>query len=181
MMRQVTFILQTSTDPAALAEPVRAIVREVDPSLPVYNARTYDAAVARTVARPRFTALLLSVFAAFGLALGALGVYGVLAYTVAERTHELGIRRALGAPAGGLVRLMLWRGLTPVVVGVGAGVLTALALSGLLQEQLFGIAPTDKATYVATVVGVLATSIAACLIPTRRALRVSPVVALREY
>jgi putative ABC transport system permease protein len=179
-MRQVSFVLRTQGDSALIAAPARAAIRDLDPALPLYAIRTYDAAIATAVAQPRFITLLLSALAAFGLALGVVGVYGVLAFTVAERTHEIGIRRALGAPANGLVRLMLVQGLSPVLVGVGAGCLAALSLSGLIRSQLFGISPTDPATYAAVAIGVMVAAAVACLVPTYRALRVSPLTALRD-
>jgi putative ABC transport system permease protein len=179
VMRQVTLVLQADGDPAALPGSVRSVIRELDPMLPVYSTRTFDAAVASSVAQPRFTTLLLTVFAGFGLALGVLGVYGVLAFTVAQRTAEIGIRRALGAPAARLVRLMLVQGLAPVVTGIAAGTIIALWASRLLPE-LFGIEPTDTTTYVVVAVGVLAAATIASLAPTRRALRVSPLTALRD-
>jgi putative ABC transport system permease protein len=179
-IRQATFVLRSDRDPSLLGAALRGVIREVDPSLPVYAVRTYEGAVAQSVARPRFATLLLAVFATFGLGLGWLGVYGVLAYTVAERTVELGIRRALGAPSSGLIRLVLVQGLRPVFVGVGAGLLTAAAASGVLRAQLFGVSPTDPATYVVVATGVLAAALLACMTPTLRALRVSPLAALRD-
>ena len=179
-MRQVTFVLQTSIDAATLAGPVRSTVRELDPALPPYEARTYDAAISSAVAQPRFAALLLSSLAAFGLALGALGVYGVLAFTVTERTHEIGLRRALGAPTSQLVRMILAQGLTPALAGIVVGLITALAARNVMRTQLFGISPTDTGTYLAVAVGVMIAALVACLVPLTRALRVSPVTALRE-
>jgi ABC-type antimicrobial peptide transport system permease subunit len=107
-------------------------------------------------------------------------VYGVLAYTVAERTQEIGLRRALGAPAGQVLRLVLSQGLTPVVLGIGLGIGATLAARKVLETQLFGISPTDVQTYVLVATGVLAAAVLACLVPARRALRVSPLVALRD-
>jgi putative ABC transport system permease protein len=179
-MRQVTFVLQTAVDAATLAPTVRAAVRSLDPALPPYDARTYDAAISSAVAQPRFAALLLSSLAAFGLALGAIGVYGVLAFTVTERTHEIGLRRALGAPTSQLVRMILAQGLTPALAGIVVGLITALAARDVIRTQLFGISPTDTGTYLAVAVGVMIAALVACLVPLTRALRVSPATALRE-
>jgi putative ABC transport system permease protein len=179
-MRQVTFALRTDGDPMALAGSLRGAIREIDPALPVSPIRTFDEGVARTLAQRRFTALILSMFAVFGLGLGVLGVYGVLAYTVAERTQEIGLRRALGAPAGRVLRLVLAQGLTPVVVGIVLGIGATLSARSVLETQLFGISPTDVQTYALVAAGVLAAAVLACLIPARRALRVSPLVALRD-
>jgi putative ABC transport system permease protein len=179
-MRQVTFALRTDGDPMALAGGLRGAIREIDAGLPVSPIRTFDEGVARTLAQRRFTALILAVFAVFGLGLGVLGVYGVLAYTVAERTQEIGLRRALGAPAGRVLGLVLSQGLAPVALGIVLGIGTTLWASGVLETQLFGISATDFQTYALVAVGVLAAAVAACLLPARRALRVSPLVALRE-
>ena len=179
-MRQVTFVLRTDGDASALASPLRGAIRELAPALPVSPLRTFDEGVASTLAQRRFTALLLAVFAAFGLGLGVLGVYGVLAYTVAERTQELGVRRALGAPAGSVLRLVLAQGLPPVVVGIGLGIGVTISARRLLATQLFGISATDPVTNAVVAAGVLAAAVLACLVPARRALRVSPLVALRE-
>ena len=179
-MRQVTFALRSDGDPMALAASLRGVIRDIDPALPVSPIRTFGDGVARTLAQRRFTALILTVFALFGLGLGVLGVYGVLAYTVAERTHEIGLRRALGAPAGRVLRLVLSQGLTPVAVGIVLGIGATIAASSVLETQLFGISPTDAQTYALVAAGVLAAAVLACLIPARRALSVSPLVALRD-
>ena len=178
-MRQMTFVLRSDGDPTALGAPLRAVIKGIDPALALSGIRTYDDAVGSSVAQRRVTASLLALFAVFGLALGLVGVYGVLAYTVAEQTQELGIRRALGAPGGSLVRLMLVQGLLPAVAGIVVGVGAALAASRLLGSQLFGISPTDATTYLVVVGVVLVAAVGACLLPTRRALRVSPLTALR--
>ena len=179
-MRQVTLALRTDGDPMALAGALRGVVREIDAGLPVSPIRTFDEWVARTLAQRRFTALILAVFAVFGLGLGVLGVYGVLAYTVAERTQEIGLRRALGAPAARVLGLVMSQGLAPVAVGIALGIAATISASSVLETQLFGISPTDLQTYVLVAAGVLAAAVLACLLPARRALRVSPLVALRE-
>ncbi len=179
-MRQVTFALRADGDPMTLANSLRGAIREIDPALPVSPIRTFDEGVARTLAQRRFTALILSMFAVFGLALGVLGVYGVLAYTVAERTQEIGLRRALGAPAGRVLGLVLSQGLAPVAIGIALGIGATLSARSVLESQLFGISPTDVQTYALVAAGVLAAAVLACLIPARRALRVSPLVALRD-
>jgi putative ABC transport system permease protein len=179
-MRQVTFALRTDGDAASLSAPLRGTIREIDPALPVSPVRTYDEGVAQSVARRRFTSLILAVFALFGLGLGVLGVYGVLAYTVAERTQEIGLRRALGAPAGRVLQMVLAQGLVPVALGIALGIGATISARSVLETQLFGISPTDAPTYALVAAGVLAAAILACLIPARRALRVSPLVALRD-
>jgi hypothetical protein len=177
----MAFVIRTagaSPGPEGLAPALRAIVKDLDPAIPVFSVTSYTDAVAGSVARPRFTSTLFALFASIGLILGAIGIYGVLAYTVAERTREIGIRRALGAPAGRLVRLILRQGMAPVVAGVVVGLGLALAGSRYLESLLFGVSTSDPSTYAGVAVAVLVTALLACLAPIRRALGVSPSVAL---
>jgi hypothetical protein len=177
----MSFVIRTagaSPGPEGLAPALRAIVKDLDPAIPVFSVTSYTDAVAGSVARPRFTSTLFALFASIGLILGAIGIYGVLAYTVAERTREIGIRRALGAPAGRLVRLILRQGMAPVVAGVVVGLGLALAGSRYLESLLFGVSTSDPSTYAGVAVAVLVTALLACLAPIRRALGVSPSVAL---
>ena len=158
---------------------LRAIVHDLDPGLPVFDMQTVDSIIDRSVARPRFTTLLLTVFALIGTVLGATGIYGVLAYTVTRRTQEIGIRRALGAPAGRLVRDIITGGMQPVVAGLAFGLVGSFWTGRLLTTQLFGVSAGDAATYAIAVFAVIIVSLLACVLPARRALRVSPIVALR--
>ena len=166
-----------SVDNATAA--LRGIVRELDPRLPVFDVQTVDSIIDKSVARPRFTTLLLTLFALIGTILGATGIYGVLAYTVTRRTQEIGIRRALGAPAGRLVRDIIRGGMLPVVVGLVLGLIGSFWTSRLLTTQLFGVSANDAETYAIAVVAVIGVSLLACVLPARRALRVSPIIALR--
>lgn len=166
--------------PESLVAGLRTVVQALDPAIPLYGVTTYADAIGGSIARPRFTSMLFAVFASIGLILGAIGIYGVLAYTVAERTREIGIRRALGAPAGRLARLILRQGMAPVVAGVVVGLGLALAGSRYLESMLFGVSTSDPSTYVGVAAGVLVTALLACLAPIRRALGVSPSVALTE-
>ena len=133
-MRQLTFALRTDGAPIALAESLRRAVREIDPALPVSPIRTFEDGVAQTLAQRRFTSVLLTMFAGFGLGLGVLGVYGVLACTVAERRQEIGLRRALGAPGARVLLLVLSQGLTPVVVGILVGIGATLSARSVLGD-----------------------------------------------
>lgn len=178
--RSMSVMLRVSGSPEALIPSVRAAVREIDPSLPLFDVQSVDSVIDRSVARPRFTTLLLALFALIGAVLGASGIYGVLAYTVARRTQELGIRRALGAPSQSLVADILLRGMQPVAIGLVAGIVGSFWATRLLQTELFGISPTDPSTYVVATAGVLLVSLAACAIPAARALRISPIAALRS-
>ena len=166
-------------DPERLAAAARAEVRRLDPRLPVAQLRTMEEVVAGALAAPRFLTLLVGLFAVVALALAAIGTYGVLAYAVAQRTRELGLRVALGAQAADVRRMVLGEGARLAGLGLGLGVAGALAARQLLASQLFGVAPTDLATF-AGVVGLLAAvALAACYLPARRATRVDPLTALR--
>ena len=178
--RNSTLSIRTSTnDPEALTAAVVHAVHEVDKDLPVNEVITLENMLAREASPRRFNAILLSVFAALALVLAATGVYGVLSYAVSQRTHEVGIRMALGARRRDLLSLFMGQGMKLVLLGLGIGLGGAFALTRLMSSLLFGVSTTDTATFVAvglilSVVGVLA-----CYLPARRATRVDPLVALR--
>jgi putative ABC transport system permease protein len=177
--RSMAVLVRTDASAANAGAMVRNAVRAIDPALAVFDVQTVDSIVDQSVARPRFTTFLLALFAAIGIVLGATGIYGVLAYTVSRRTQEIGIRRALGAPTSDLLRDVISGGMRPVAVGLVLGLIGSFWTGRLLTTQLFGVSPTDATTYAIAVVGVLAVSLLACVLPARRALKVSPVVALR--
>ena len=152
----------------------------LDPALPVANLSTMEDVVRRSIARPRFIALLLSIFAGAALFLAAIGIYGVLSYSVAQRAQELGIRMALGADRRRILRLVMSQGLLLALAGVAAGVAISLALSRLIASLLFGVAPTDPLTYGGVVALLGAVAIAACALPAARAARVDPLIVLRS-
>src|SRR5262245_39989827 len=139
-----------------------------------------DGVFADSVSRQRFLSLLLGIFAGVALLLAAIGTYGVLSYLVTERQREIGIRVALGASAGGIVRLVLRQGMAITIAGIVAGVVGALALARVTQSLLFGVSPTDPATYVGVGSVILVVALLACLIPAQRAMRVDPLVAIRN-
>ncbi|MGH9720085.1 MAG: ABC transporter permease [Bryobacteraceae bacterium] len=173
------FIVRTAGDPAALTPALRSQIRELDPNLPLYDIRTMDEVVERSISQPRFEMLLLSLFAAIALALGAVGIYGVISHLVTQRTQEIGIRMALGAAQANVISLVIREGLTLAAVGIGVGVAGALALTRLMTGLLYGISATDGLTFAAVAAGVLAVALAACYVPARRASRVEPLMALR--
>jgi putative ABC transport system permease protein len=175
----MSLIVRSDREPQLLIPAIRAVVRELDPKLPIYDAQTLDTVVALSVARPRFTTTLLTLFALVGIVLGASGIYGVLAYTVARRTHEIGIRRALGAASRALVQDVVVRGMQPVFVGLVLGLAASYWATRALESQLFNISTTDASTYALVAGGVTLVSLFACVIPARRALRVNPIIALR--
>ncbi|HEY3740922.1 MAG TPA: ABC transporter permease [Bryobacteraceae bacterium] len=176
---RMTFIARTAGDPSAMTEIVRKKVAEVSTDLPVQFS-TLDDRLAATVASPRFRSTLLGVFAGIALLLAMAGVYGVMAYTVSQRTQELGLRVALGADRGRIIRLVLSGGLKFAVMGLAIGLLGAWAATRLLGAMLFEVGRNDPATYLAMGAGVMLITIAASVIPAWRASRIDPIEALRQ-
>ena len=175
-----TIFVKTAGDPAAISPAVRREIKSLAPNLPVFDVFTLQTKVARTFGRERFAATLLALLAGIALFLASVGIYGLIAETVAARTREIGVRMALGAAPGDIVRRVVQRGLALAAVGLAAGVLAALALSRLLSSLLFGVGAADPATYGAVSAVLLLVSAAACWIPARRATRIDPTVALRS-
>jgi putative ABC transport system permease protein len=172
-------VLRTAGDPAAVYAALRKEIQALDADVPVYDMSPMSELVRRETARSRFSALLMSVFAVLALALAAVGIYGVMSSAVAQRTHEIGVRMALGARRGDVIRMVVGQGMALTLAGVGVGLGLALALTRVMSGLLYGVSASDPLTY-AGVAGVLAVvALAACLIPARRASRVDPMVALR--
>jgi putative ABC transport system permease protein len=164
----------------SLARVVRENVNAMDRTLPIVQLRTMDDVFSDSVARQRFLAQLLGIFAGLALVLAAVGTYGVLSYLVTERQREIGIRMALGADRSNVLSLVLRQGLSTTAIGLAIGVVGALGLTRLATSLLFEVKPTDPATF-AAVAGVIAVvALLACVVPARRATRVDPMVALRE-
>jgi putative ABC transport system permease protein len=178
-------VVHTAGDPMKLARPLAEVVRSLDPDLPVANLTTMDETIAGSVARPRLRTLILGLFAALALILAAVGLYGIIAYSVAQRRREIGIRMALGADRGAVLRLVLRQGLGLTVAGLATGLAAALLLiltersSGWLGGLLYGVAPTDLLTFAVVPLLLTAVALLASLLPARRATRVDPLVALR--
>lgn len=178
--RALSLIVRASPgDGEAVMPAIRTAVRELDPSLAVHRLRTADAVLHQSVAGTRFTTALLTIFATIGLLLGGSGIYGVLAYTVARRTQEIGIRRALGAQPDRLVKQIVGNGMWPVALGLMAGLIVSYWATRFWSAHLFRVSPGDPYVYLAAAVGVLAVAVVAMILPIRRALRVSPLVAVR--
>ena len=178
--RSVTLSIRASNvDPTALTAAVTRTVYEVDKDLPIAEVATLDDILAREASTRRFNALLFSVFAALALVLAVTGVYGVLSYSVSQRTHEVGIRMALGAGRRDVLRLFIGHGMRLVLLGLVIGLGGAFALTRLMSSLLFGVSTTDIATFVVVAVGLTLVGIFACYLPARRATRVDPLVALR--
>jgi ABC-type antimicrobial peptide transport system permease subunit len=159
---------------------VRAQLQALDPEQPLFDVQTMDERLAGSIAPRRFALLLLGVFALLALLLASVGTYGVIAYLVQQRTHEVGIRRALGARASHVRRLFLGQGLALGLVGIALGMLGALALGETIASLLFGVASTDAATFLSVALLMTLIVLAACWLPSRRALGVDPLVALRH-
>nr|MDQ3282540.1 ABC transporter permease [Acidobacteriota bacterium] len=176
---RLTVIARTKENPSTLAPIVTKIVRSMDGNATVSEVRTLDALVMKTVARPKFNATLLTLFSALGLTLAAIGIYGVLAYSVAQRTQEIGVRMAIGAQPGQVMKLVSREGMQIAVIGLIAGTLAAIAATRLLQSLLFGVSASDPLVIVLVWLGVAAVAFLATYIPARRATRVDPLIALR--
>jgi putative ABC transport system permease protein len=173
-------VVRTSLPPEALLPGVREKIRALDAQMPISNVRTMESWVSNGASQPRLNAMLLAIFAAVALAIAALGVYGVLAYSVTQRTREIGLRMALGAPRAAVVRLVVREGMTVGLAGVGAGIAAALALSRALAGLVFGVPVRDPMTFAGVTAVLVAVALAACSLPARRASRVEPIIALRE-
>jgi len=171
-------VLKTDGDPTALVEPVRKVVTRMDPELPFYGVQTMQKRIDDSLLARRSPMLLLMIFAGVALFLAAVGIYGALAYSVTQRTREMGIRIAVGSSAGEVFGLVLKEGLTVVGVGLALGGAGAFGLVRLIQSLLYGIQPTDPAVMGSVALLLAATGVTACLLPARRATRIDPVVAL---
>jgi putative ABC transport system permease protein len=175
----MSLMIRSTQDPASLTSAVKSQIAALDPEQPIAKVQRMRDVTAESVRQPRFTTLLLGSFAGLALLLAAVGIYGVIAYSVAQRTHEIGIRMALGATRDNVLRMVLRRAITLTLVGVLCGLAAAAGLSRFLRGLLFEVSTLDSLTFAAVAVCVAAVSLAACWIPARRATRVDPIVALR--
>jgi putative ABC transport system permease protein len=180
---QLTFdmamLVKTDSDPRSIVNAVQAEVRAMDKDLPAYDIRTMDEYLAASVAQPRFNTLLLALFAGIALLLTAVGLYGVMSYSVNQRTHEIGIRMALGANRSDVLKLVVGQGMALTVIGVAVGLTGAFFLTQLLKTLLFGVSATDPVTFAAIALLLTGVALAACFVPARRATKVDPMIALR--
>jgi len=178
--RTMYLLVRTTGDPAALVKPLNAATLRVDRDLPLFDVKTMEQRLSGSLAGARFNTLLLSLLGAIGLALAATGIYGVIAYFVSQRTQEIGVRMALGASRGSVVRLVLGQALRPVAVGAVVGVVAALAASRVLSSQLFGVSRTDPLTIAAVLATLIGVAMIASALPARRAAAVDPTRALQS-
>jgi putative ABC transport system permease protein len=176
---QLSVVLRTSGDPRLQAAALRSAVREIDPNQPVVKIRTMEENMASSVTEPRFRTWLIGIFAGLALALAAVGIYGVMSYSVNQRTNEIGIRVTLGAQPNDVFRIVVGEGLRLALLGVGVGLIGALAATRVLRTFLYGVSAIDPVTFGVTAALLTFVAVAACYFPARRATRVDPMVALR--
>ena len=172
--------LRTSTDPGTLGDAIRGEVQSVDPGIPVFAVRTLNEVVAKSLADRRFALTILAVFAGVALLLASIGIYGVMAYTFSQRTHEIGVRVALGAQRADILRMALGEGMLLVAIGLGIGLIGAAIVTRFLRSMLFSVTATDPLTFASIAFLLAAVALFACFIPAQRATQVDPLVALRE-
>jgi len=175
----VILAVRTSNDPSSIAAAVRAEISALDPQVPISEVATMDDVVSASVANQRFGAFLFFLFGAVALVLTAVGIYGVISYGVAQRTHEIGIRLALGAGKQEVLRLIVGETMRPALLGAAVGLCAAFALTRLLTRLLFNVKPTDPPVFVGVLLLLIGVALLASYIPARRATRVDPMVALR--
>lgn len=178
-MNYITLVARTAADPALVGSALQEAARSFDRNLAITQVVTMDGVVAEANAQPRFEMLLLTIFAAVALVLAAVGIYGVISYSASRRTHEIGVRMSLGATRGDVLLLVLRQGVWLAVAGSVAGIAGALLLSRLMAKLLYGVQPTDPATFGAVAVGLGVVAMLACYVPARRATRIDPMAALR--
>jgi putative ABC transport system permease protein len=175
----MTLMLRSQSDPMSLAAAARQEITKLDPNLPIYDIKPFDEYISDSVAQPRFNSALLGAFAGVALLLTAIGLYGVMAYSVTQRTQEIGIRMALGARPSDALRLIIGQGMTLVFIGVALGLGGAFAATRLIRGLLFDIGPTDPLTFASVAALITLIALLACYIPARRATKVAPMIALR--
>jgi len=176
----IGLVARAALDPASLSGAIRGEVRALDKSLPVYDIKPMERIVADSVSQPHFTTLLLAGFAGIALILVTVGVYGVISYSVAQRTREIGIRKALGAQTRDVMTLFVGQGLALALIGIAIGSVVAFALTRVMTRLLYEVSATDAATFVAVPLLITTVSLMACYIPVRRAVKIDPMIALRQ-
>jgi putative ABC transport system permease protein len=176
---ETTFVLKTSNDPHGLTSAVTRTIQSIDRELPVFGVKTMDEYLASSVAAPRFNTTLLSIFASVALVLTIVGLYGVMSYSVAQRTSEIGIRMALGAQSSDVMKMVIRQGFKMVLIGLGIGLIVAFALMRIMASLLFGITTKDPITFGIVTCLLMLVALLACYLPARRATKVDPLIALK--
>jgi putative ABC transport system permease protein len=176
---QLTYVFRTLGEPMSLMPAMRHAVGEIDPNRPLVDPKTVERYMAEQVQYPRYYSMLLGLFAGVALVLAAVGIYGVMAYAVAQRTREIGIRMALGAGGWDVLKLVVRHALLLIAGGLAVGLTGAVALTRFISSELWEVQSSDPATFLGVSVLLIAVALFACLVPTRRAVRVDPTVALR--
>jgi predicted permease len=176
---EMTIVVRTETDPNTLVPAMRSLVSSLDKDLPLREVKTLEQYVSGSISAPRFEAVLLGTFAVLAFVLTIIGLYGVISYSVAQRTREMGIRIAFGAQQGSISQMVMREGALLALIGIGAGFTASLFTVRLIRDLLYGIGATDPATFIAVPLLLLGVALLACYIPARRAMRVDPIIALR--
>jgi putative ABC transport system permease protein len=176
----MSFAVRTAGDPTRALPAVRAAIHSLDQDVPISNVATMDANIANSMGQRKFAMMLLGLFAVMAVVLASIGIYGVMSYAVTQRSHEIGIRMALGAARQNVLRMVMGQGLLLVGAGVLIGVVGAFGLTRLIASQLFGVRPTDPTTFIVVALALIGVAALATFIPAMRATRVDPVVALRD-
>jgi putative ABC transport system permease protein len=176
---RMNLIIRTTADPLNLTAAVRREVQALDPNQPVYNVSTMEQTLDQSLVTQRLSMTLLAFLAALALILAAVGIYGVMSYTVTQRSHEIGIRMAIGAQQRDVFKMVIGRGMMLALIGVALGLVGAFGLTRLMTTMLYGVEPTDPATFVSIGILLIGVALVACYVPGRRATKVDPLVALR--
>jgi putative ABC transport system permease protein len=174
-----TIVVKTDGDSAAMTNAVRREILAVDKDQAVFNVTTLEQLLGESIANRKFFMLLLMIFAALALTLAAIGIYGVMSYVASQRTHEIGIRMALGAQGKDVLKLIIGNGMSLALIGVALGLVGAFALTRVMAGVLFGVTATDRLTYISVSAGLIVVALLACYVPARRATKIEPLVALR--
>jgi putative ABC transport system permease protein len=179
MYRRINLVMRTASDPKGIVSAVKREIQSLDPNQPMYQVQTMEELISESVGARRFALRMLELFGALALLLAAVGIYGVLSYITTARTHEIGLRIALGARTGDVLRLVIGQGMKLALIGAGAGLLAAFALTRLMSNLLYGVSATDPVTFAGVALLLLAVALLACYLPARRAARTDPMIALR--